>query len=70
MCCITEMKGRKNDVLVVSTNASDEKVNDYADYYRPYELTALDKQFCFNMPNSIRQVGREELLKFWCQNLL
>ena len=53
---ISEVKGENDEVTTLKTFYGDEKVNDFSDYYRPYELTNLEKLFCFNMPNSIKQV--------------
>jgi len=40
--------------MIVKTHDHDERIDGFWEHYRPYELTVLGDQYCFNMPNSIR----------------
>ncbi|GAB6033742.1 hypothetical protein CHUAL_013865 [Chamberlinius hualienensis] len=42
------------DVIVVKTLATDECLDSYSDYYRPYELTVFSELFAFTMNHSVR----------------
>jgi len=51
-----EVKGLEDQLLLVKALNHDERIDSYWEYYRPFELTVLEEQFSFNMPNSIRFV--------------
>lgn len=49
-----ESKGFEGRIVFLKTSANDERIDAFWEYYKPYELTTLDEQYSFNMPNSIR----------------
>jgi len=49
-----EAKGLEGRIVLLKTKAHDERVDAFWEHYKPYELTTLDEQYSFNMPNCIR----------------
>jgi hypothetical protein len=52
--CDEESKTVEDEQMLIRTHEHDERIDGFWDFYRPYELTLIDEQYCFNMPNSIR----------------
>ncbi|XP_023932242.1 polyphosphoinositide phosphatase [Lingula anatina] len=50
----SKSKGIEGKQIVIRSHKSDERINSYFEYYRPFELTRLDDLFAFHMPDSIR----------------
>lgn len=50
------MKGMDGEVKIAKKKANDECVDEFYEYYRPYELTFLDDLFSFSVTHSIRNL--------------
>lgn len=50
------IKGKDGEVKISKKKATDECVDEFYEYYRPYELTFLDDLFSFSLTHSIRNV--------------